>query len=242
MKKGYVFALALVAGFAVALPTAFAGDASSSPKAKRAGTLSVGVSVLKFSTAGKTITANGLVTGTLNDGAGHVSTVKQKVRLTATTGGRCQVLHLFLDQLNLQLLGLNAHLDQVTLDVTGQRTGGPLGALFCRLARAKLASSRASAVHALNAAVRHRRMNALRFNAAVLPKATATADQPSCQVLDLIVGPLNLRLLGLVVDLKKVHLAVTATRGQGKLGDLFCELADNNTSGGTQTTTTTAAQ
>jgi hypothetical protein len=35
---------------------------------------------------------------------------------------------------------------------------------------------------------------------------------------------------------------VTATRGQGKLGDLFCDLADNNSSGGTQTTTTTAAQ
>ena len=58
-------------------------------------------------------------------------------------------------------------------------------------------------------------------------------------MLDLIVGPLNLKLLGLVVNLKKVHLAVTATRGQGKLGDLFCDLADNNSSGGTQTTTTT---
>jgi hypothetical protein len=241
VKKGYLFALALLAGFAVAMPVAFASGSNSS-NTKRAGKLSVGVSVLHFSAADKTITANGLVTGTLNDGAGHVSTVKQKVRLTAKTGGRCQVLHLFLDQLNLQLLGLNAHLDQVTLDVTGERTGGPLGALFCRLARAKLASTRASAVNALNASVKRHRMNALRFNAAVLPKATATQSQPTCQVLDLIVGPLNLRLLGLVVDLKKVHLAVTATRGQGKLGDLFCELADNNSSGGTQTTTTTAAQ
>jgi hypothetical protein len=241
LKKAYPFALALIAGLAVALPTAFASG-SDQTKTKQAGKLSVGVSVLHFSAAGKTITANGLVTGTLTDGAGHVSTVKQKVRLTATTGGRCQVLHLFLDQLNLQLLGLNAHLDQVTLDVTGQRNGGPLGSLFCRLARAKLASTRASTVRALNAAVKHRRMNALRFNAAVMPKATATQSQPTCQVLDLVVGPLNLRLLGLVVDLKKVHLAVTATRGQGKLGDLFCELADNNTSGGTQTTTTTAAQ
>jgi hypothetical protein len=240
LKKGYVLGLALVAGFALALPAAFASGSSTSAS-KRPGKLSVGVSVLHFAAAGKTISATGLVTGTLNDGAGHISTVKQKVKLTATTGGRCQVLHLFLDQLNLQLLGLNAHLDQVTLDVTGQRTGGPLGALFCRLARAKLASTQASAVHALNAAVRHRRMSALRFNAAVFPKATASQSQPSCQVLDLVVGPLNLRMLGLVVDLKKVHLAVTATRGQGKLGDLFCELADNNSSGGTTTTTTTTA-
>jgi hypothetical protein len=237
LKKAYPVVLALVASFAIALPAAFASG-SSDTKAKSPGKLSVGVSVLHFSAAGKTISATGLVTGTLNDGAGHVSTVKQKVKLTASTGRRCQVLHLFLDQLNLQLLGLNAHLDQVTLDVTGQRTGGPLGSLFCRLARAKLARTRGSAVRALNASVRKHRMNALRFNAAVFPKATASQSQTTCQVLDLVVGPLNLRLLGLVVDLKKVHLAVTATRGQGKLGDLFCELADNNSSGGTTTTTT----
>src|SRR5690348_12662257 len=212
-----------MAGFALALPTAFANGASDT-KAKRPGKLAVGVSVLHFATAGKTITATGLVTGTLNDGAGHISTVRQKVKLTASTGGRCEVLHLFLDQLNLQLLGLNAHLDQVTLDVTGQRNGGPLGSLFCRLARAKLASTSTAAVHALNASVRRHRMSALRFNAAVFPKAAASQSQTSCQVLDLVVGPLNLRLLGLVVDLKKVHLAVTATRGQGKLGDLFCDL------------------
>jgi hypothetical protein len=241
LKKGYMATLVAIAGFAAALPAASASG-SGDTKAKRPGQLSVGVSVLKFAAAGKTITATGLVTGTLNDGAGHLSTVKQKVKLTATTGGRCQVLHLFLDQLNLQLLGLNAHLDQVTLDVTGQRTGGPLGSLFCRLARAKLASTRASTVGALNAGVQRHRMNALRFNAEVFPKATATQAQPSCQVLDLVVGPLNLRLLGLVVDLKKVHLAVTATRGQGKLGDLFCDLADNNQSGSTTTTTTTTAQ
>jgi hypothetical protein len=231
----------LVAVFAIALPAAFASGSSSSAKTQQQGKLSVGVSVLHFSAAGKTLSATGVVTGRLVDGAGHVSTVKQTVKLSASTGGSCQVLHLFLDQLNLQLLGLNAHLDQVTLDVTGQAKGGPLGALFCRLAKAKLASTRDSAVRALNASVKRHRMNALRFNAAVLPKATATADQPTCQVLDLIVGPLNLKLLGLVVDLKKVHLAVTATRGQGKLGDLFCELADNNSSGTTTTTTTTTA-
>jgi hypothetical protein len=235
LKKVYVAILAGVAVLAVAVP----GIASSSSTKTKPGRLSVGVSVLHFTAAGKTLSATGVVTGKLVDGAGHVSTVRQTVRLTASTGGSCQVLHLFLDQLNLELLGLNAHLDQVTLDVTGQAHGGPLGSLFCKLARAKLASARASAVRALNASVTRHHMNALRFNAAVFPKATATATNPTCQVLDLIVGPLNLRLLGLVVNLKKVHLAVTATRGQGKLGDLFCDLADNNSSG-TQTTTTTS--
>jgi hypothetical protein len=44
-------------------------------------------------------------------------------------------------------------------------------------------------------------------------------------VLDLILGPLHLNLLGLVVDLNKVHLAVTATQGGGLLGNLFCSLS-----------------
>jgi hypothetical protein len=55
-------------------------------------------------------------------------------------------------------------------------------------------------------------------------------------VLDLVVGPLNLQLLGLVVDLNRVHLTITATRGSGVLGDTFCKLADNTT-----TTASTAA-
>lgn len=228
MRTKYFAVVLAIAICLTALPTALA---SGSPSKRQGAKLSVGVTVLHFAAQGKTITATGLVTGRLVDSAGHVSTIKQKVKLSATTGGGCQVLHLFLDQLNLQLLGLTAHLDQVTLDVTGQRSGGPLGALFCRLARAKLASTRASAARALNASVRKHGMHAVRFQAALFPKATATAGQPTCQVLDLVVGPLNLKLLGLVVDLKKVHLAVTATRGQGKLGDLFCDLADNNNSG-----------
>ena len=44
-------------------------------------------------------------------------------------------------------------------------------------------------------------------------------------MLDLILGPLHLNLLGLVVDLNKVHLAVTATQGGGLLGNLFCSLS-----------------
>ena len=57
-------------------------------------------------------------------------------------------------------------------------------------------------------------------------------------MLDLVVGPLNLQLLGLVVDLQRVHLSVTATRGAGALGDLFCQLADNNPTTTTSSTTT----
>jgi len=59
-----------------------------------------------------------------------------------------------------------------------------------------------------------------------LNPAAAHSAAVSCPVLDLILGPLNLNLLGLVVDLNQVHLTITADRGQGALGDRFCTLAD----------------
>ena len=39
----------------------------------------------------------------------------------------------------------------------------------------------------------------------------------SCTILDLILGPLHLNLLGLVVDLNQVHLTITAQQGAGNL-------------------------
>jgi hypothetical protein len=225
--------LAVVAGISLALVAGSAPAASP----KRPARLTVGVEVLGFHTAGSTTTARGLVTALLTDNQGRTTRVRTTVALTASAGGGCKVLHLFLNELTLSLLGLHAHLDKVTLDITGNAQGGVLGSLFCKLAKAKVASARASYAHALTAAVR-REGRVVSFNANLTPKATASAANPTCSVLDLVVGPLNLQLLGLVVDLQKVHLTVTATRGQGKLGDLFCQLADNSGTTTTGTTTT----
>ena len=47
-----------------------------------------------------------------------------------------------------------------------------------------------------------------------------------CQILDLVLGPLNLDILGLVVFLDTVHLNITAVQGPGNLlGNLLCALA-----------------
>ena len=55
-----------------------------------------------------------------------------------------------------------------------------------------------------------------------------------CQILDLVLGPLHLDLLGLVVDLNQVHLNITAQPGPGNLlGNLLCavtHLLDNSNS------------
>ncbi|GAA1477622.1 hypothetical protein GCM10009623_20680 [Nocardioides aestuarii] len=52
--------------------------------------------------------------------------------------------------------------------------------------------------------------------------ARALAD---CEVLDLVLAPIHLDLLGLVVDLDRVHLNITAVSGPGNLlGNLLCSV------------------
>ena len=64
------------------------------------------------------------------------------------------------------------------------------------------------------------------------PSAT-TADPPSCNILNLVLGPLNLNLLGLVVTLNQVNLNITAVPGAGALlGNLLCDVANLANSGG----------
>ena len=50
-------------------------------------------------------------------------------------------------------------------------------------------------------------------------------DPLVCEVLELTLGPLDLTLLGLRVQLDEVHLLITAIPGGGLLGDLLCSLA-----------------
>ena len=46
----------------------------------------------------------------------------------------------------------------------------------------------------------------------------------SCDVLNLVLGPLDLNLLGLMVHLNRVHLTITADSTGGILGNLLCGL------------------
>lgn len=58
-----------------------------------------------------------------------------------------------------------------------------------------------------------------------LPVTNATTKNV-CKILNLTLGPLHLNLLGLVVNLNKVHLTITAVRGPGNLlGNLLCAVA-----------------
>ncbi|MDI6099566.1 hypothetical protein QLQ12_13260 [Actinoplanes sp. NEAU-A12] len=56
--------------------------------------------------------------------------------------------------------------------------------------------------------------------------APAAVAQATCRVLDLTLGPLHLDLLGLVVDLNRVHVTINAVPGPGNLlGNLLCAIA-----------------
>jgi hypothetical protein len=61
----------------------------------------------------------------------------------------------------------------------------------------------------------------------VTTAVTAAQATGSCTILNLILGPLHLDVLGLVVDLNQVHLVITAVQGPGNLlGNLLCAVAN----------------
>jgi hypothetical protein len=48
----------------------------------------------------------------------------------------------------------------------------------------------------------------------------------TCEILNLVLGPVHLELLGLIVDLNQVVLTITAEQGPGNLlGNLLCAIA-----------------
>jgi hypothetical protein len=84
----------------------------------------------------------------------------------------------------------------------------------------------------MNRHLRHRRLHTLRFRAAISPQThSRQAPAAVCPVLDLTLGPINLNLLGLFVDLygptakDPVTVVITADPNGGVLGKLFCQLS-----------------
>jgi hypothetical protein len=228
---------AIVAG-ALLIALAAAGPASASAPASRtapiasahltpassAGVLSVDLRVNRFTQQGPQTRAVGTVTATLSGAGAAPTTVRQRVLLQVASGRTCTILTLTLDQLNLVLLGVTVHLDRVELQVTGQRRGGVLGRLFCSLAGSRLASSRAAAVRSLNHGLHGNPLHPMRF-AVPAGRAAQAPAAGTCAILDLVLGPLHLNLLGLVVDLNRVHLTITGNPAGGILGRLLCGVA-----------------
>ena len=61
----------------------------------------------------------------------------------------------------------------------------------------------------------------------VISWPVSISDPPACSILNLVLGPLHLNLLGLVVDLNQVNLNITAQPGAGALlGNLLCAITN----------------
>jgi len=213
--------LLLVAPAAAQQPLVSSPVAATSPAAGR---LHVNLQVQRFVQRKQKTEAVGVVTATLRGLNAAPTTVRQKVRLQVSAANNCRVLLLTLDRLDLTLLGVTVHLDRVRLSVTGRRSGGILGSLFCSLANARVRTTRAAVVSSLNHSLRQKPMRPIDFT--VTAHAAQAPATPTCSILDLVLGPLHLDLLGLVVDLNQVHLTITGNPAGGILGRLLCGLAN----------------
>src|SRR4051812_42384748 len=104
IRRAVVLLVIVAAGFGAAALAA--GDSGAGRERRASGRLQVGVSVLRFEARGRKLVARGKVVASFVDSEGHHVRSTHTAVLAATTGGGCRVLHLFLDQLNLRLLGL----------------------------------------------------------------------------------------------------------------------------------------
>ena len=80
--------------------------------------------------------ANGLLSGVLTGTNGTVTSIVQSVSIPLqATGSTCQILHLDLGPLNLDLLGLQVTLNEIVLNINAQPgPGNLLGNLLCSVA------------------------------------------------------------------------------------------------------------
>jgi hypothetical protein len=227
----------VAAGFSVlAFAVVVAPAASAHPRTPTTGgtssRFSMTAEITSFRASASGVVADGTLTGRLRSGTSVSSdSAPVRFRVAATRrGGRCDVITLRLAPLNLELLGVQVTTSHISLDVYALK-GRVLGDLFCALSHAKVTFPRAARVaRALNSRLDGRRLRV--FTASESLRAVAAQAQPrTCQVLNLVLGPLHLDLLGLVVDLYgKTHsdpviVTINAQPTKGLLGQLLCGLA-----------------
>ena len=197
------------------------------------------VNLAGFQIVNNVLTAQGTVSGTLA-GLPFTTTITNfALELVpdnpATAAVECSVLHLELAPIHLSLLGLKVDTGAICLDVTATQGGGLLGDLLCGLAGGGTGIPllpTLTQVTQLQDGLRDLLAGSLGQN---LTPAQENAAQQSvcsgeCEILELILGPLNLSLLGLNVSLDDceggpVQVCVSASRGEGLLGQLLCGLS-----------------
>ena len=247
MKRLALVAIALTvlaAGAVTAVATAHTASGTAAAAGQANGTVKVRLDVKKFVRTGRRLVARGtaIATNTPVTGGGKPTVVRQPFTARVSVmpspkagpAAPCPVLTLQIDQISLDLLGLHVDVSKLILTVTANKDGGALGKLFCSLSQAQLttnatASKLTSAAHSGGLATKG-------VGFGVPTRSLQSIGPGPCSIVDLLLGPLHLDLLGLVVDLNQVHLQITAAPDGGILGSLLCSLTNPTTS--TTTTTT----
>lgn len=201
-----------------------------------ADTVQVKIVINRFVRQGRRIVAQGAVIGRYQsaertDVVRKAFTARLKPgRVSYASAARiCNVLELDLRMLHLEVLGLIIDLSRLHLTITADSEGGLLGALFCSIAgtsRASAAKLRRTATKMTRAARQQGfdRQGVSDFRVQVA-RRVQQAPGEICTVLDLVLGPLDLNLLGLMIHLDRVRLTITADPNGGILGSLLCSLA-----------------
>jgi hypothetical protein len=100
------------------------------------GTFTGTLQLQKFVAQNGQVAALGVLSGTVTTANGVATSIIKTVSLpAAVTDGTCDILHLDLGPLSLDLLGLQVNLSRVVLDITAQSgAGNLLGNLLCGVA------------------------------------------------------------------------------------------------------------
>ena len=240
------------------------------------GTVQGVMEVQRFAVQQKRLVAQGVLDGQLRDQNGTVRPVTDQTVTVpvAQLRGTCRILHLVLGPLDLDLLGLEVHLNRVVLDIVARRGPGRLlGNLLCAVAhlldppRPRALANRLNQILRISQMVTNQPVTGTAANALTLagmvdvnrfvtrnghlfaqgllsgvvrdptgtpvrtitnaPVEFAVAQvQATCRILNLVLGPLDIDLLGLEIHLSRVVLDIVARSGPGRLlGNLLCAIA-----------------
>ncbi len=194
-----------------------------------AGDVRLNFKVNRFVNRSGRLVAKGTAIGTYTSSTGQTYRVTKPITMQVVRSSRsmsriCEVLTLRLNALEVNLLGLIIRLERpLVLRITANSRGGILGSLLCSLAGRNVLG-RQQATTAARKLTRTMGGQTVGSTNLTAPINTQAAQQPgACPILNLVLGPLDLRVLGLRVHLNLVHLTISANRG-ALLGDLLCGL------------------
>ena len=230
----------LAAGAVAALATPGSSGQAATQQAAGAAKGSVGMrlKVSKFVKRGHRLIAKGraVATYTSLDGTPTSKSVpfkahaivlrRSRTLASASQTTTCPVLTLEIDQVSLDLLGLHVDLSKVLLTVTADSSGGTLGKLFCQLASGKVSLAKASTARSLTSVAHRSGLSTQGVALGTGVRQLQSTGPGPCSIVDLLLGPLHLDVLGLIVDLNQVHLQITADPTEAPLGSLLCSLTN----------------